>query len=553
MPLAHRHTEEERASMLLICMSKSDTYLRGKCHDIINGEPGQRRSCERGTAILKDNENGVPTATGEYNYSLSLADVLTYFGKLWETRIESRDLPTTSPTNDVLRGSVNEAHAAAPGSRRTVSEHAFNATRAFRVQRPSGGFNRGNSLEALWAAGFKDMNSSFVTSSDFAALDQDELADVLRNGGVRHGCYSISVRKDANGVESVEIICYNCYGLEHTMRSCPSPKKTRELNFVIKTLNKLNKNRKQNPRAGPPNMVPYGQQPRNGKETARPTRRQPTKYNGDGAREDECSVCDEDDSKSEYAGSIPPAPTRWLAHAASARATPAGARTCSLSFTGASAGELFSDEDGETDSEGAANAFTVHRAFCATPADVVPEPVAPLAIDLPAPAVVLEPAALLDLNPAAEPKPVELHDGALNTHDGPDEQWAAEKRQAEIQANSVSGDDKPEIDGYAEFAESDSDDALAEQLARLSARFETCAGFALRAADGQEPDEIDAVAAFAQTGFYDGEPEDAPVREYRHPRPIPEGIDFSLSGFYLNKPPLPDSDLAEPEPLETHE
>jgi len=245
------------------------------------------------------------------------------------------------------------------------------------------------------------------------------------------------------------------------VRSCPSPKKTRELDFVIETLNELNKNRKQNPRAGPPNRVPYGQQPRNGKETARPTRRQPTKYNGDGAREDECSVCDEDDSKSEYAGSILPAPTRWLAHAASARATPAGARTCGLSFTGASAGELFSDEDGETDSEGAADAFTVHRAFCATPADVVPEPAAPLAIDLPAPAVVLEPAALLDLNPAAKPEPAELHDGALNTHDGPDEQWAAEERQAEIQANSVSSDDEPEIDVYAEFAESDSDDALA--------------------------------------------------------------------------------------------
>jgi len=44
MPLAHRHTEEEMASKLLICMSKFDTFLHGKCHDIINGEPGQRGS-----------------------------------------------------------------------------------------------------------------------------------------------------------------------------------------------------------------------------------------------------------------------------------------------------------------------------------------------------------------------------------------------------------------------------------------------------------------------------------------------------------------------------
>ena len=256
----------------------------------------------------------------------------------------------------------------------------------------------------------------------------------------------------------------------------------------------------------------------------------------------ECSVCDEDDSK-EYAGSILPALTRWLAHAASACATPAGAKTCGLSFTGLSASELFDDENGEADEEGAFDAFTVHHTFCATPADVVTEPAAPLAIDLPAPAVVLEPAALLDLNPA----------------------------------------DEPEIDGYAEFAESDSDDALAEQLvqldlnpvapavepepaephdgwldthgwqAEIEAICEQIDVLSARYKTGPEPEEIDVMAAFAQSGFYDGEPEDAPVREYRLPRPIPEGIDFSLSGFYLNKPPLPDSDLAEPEPLETHE
>jgi len=332
------------------------------------------------------------------------------------------------------------------------------------------------------------MDSSFVTSSDFAALDQDE--DVLRNRGVCHGCYSISVHKDANGVESVEIICYNCYGLGHTVRSCPSPKKTRELDFGIETLNGLNKNRKQNPRAGPPNRVPYGQKPRNGKETARPARRQPTKFNSSGARvavqEDECSVCSDDESsQSDYAGSILPAPARWVAHAASARATARGAGTSNLSFTGASAGELFSDEDGETDAEEAANAFTVHHAYTAPAADAH-EP----AIDIPAPTAVpvlaapyadelnslgLQPttsrswragaswdlalaATQLDLNPvapAAEPEPAEQHDGWLDAHDGPNAQWAAEEWQAEIKANSISTkcDDEPEIDGYADLAQ----------------------------------------------------------------------------------------------------
>jgi len=138
VPLEDRYTEEEMARKILMCMSKFDTYLRRKRHDIINGEPGQRGLCERGTPVLETDEDGVEAPTGEYTYALSLADVLTYFGKLWETRIESRDLPITYPTNDVSRSSENEAHAAASGPRRaasgprrTVSEHAFAATSAF--------------------------------------------------------------------------------------------------------------------------------------------------------------------------------------------------------------------------------------------------------------------------------------------------------------------------------------------------------------------------------------------------------------------------------------
>jgi len=185
VPLVDRHTEEEMARKILMCMSKFDAFFRGKCHNIINGEPGQRGLCERVTPILELDEDSVAAPTGDYNYALSLPDVLTYFGKLWETRIEfglTRDLPITSPTNDVSRSSMSEAHAAASGPRRAVSEHAF-ATSAFSVRRPPGGFNRRNSLEALYAAGLKDMDSAFVTSSDFAALNRDELADALRNGG----------------------------------------------------------------------------------------------------------------------------------------------------------------------------------------------------------------------------------------------------------------------------------------------------------------------------------------------------------------------------------
>jgi len=324
------------------------------------------------------------------------------------------------------------------------------------------------------------------------------------------------------------------------VRSCPSPKKSREIDFVIETLIELNKNRKQNPRAGPPNRVPYGQKPRNGKETARPARRQPTKFNGSGARvavqEDECSVCSDDESsQSDYAGSILPAPARWVAHAASARATASGAGTRNLSFTGASAGELFSDEDGETDAEGAADAFTVHHAYAAPAADAR-EP----AIDIP-------------IAPTAKPEPAEPHDGWLDAHDGPNAQWAAEEWQAEIKANSISTkcDDKPEIDGYADLAQDGYDDAYYGD-ARAALPYETCADFALRAADGPEPEEIDVMAAFAQCGIDDVGPwPDIPVREFRLPRPEPEGTDFAARQA-ARAGILPDSDFAEPDPIETH-
>jgi len=373
------------------------------------------------------------------------------------------------------------------------------------------------------------------------------------------------------------------------VRSCPSPKKSRELNFVIETLNELNKNRTHNPRAGPPNRVPYGQKTSNVKETARPARRQPTKYNGDGAREDNCSVCDEDDSKSEYAGSIRPAPTRWLAHAASARATPAGARTCGLSFTGLSASELFDDEYGETDEEDAFDAYTVHHAFCATPADVVPEPAAPLAIDLPAPAVVPVLAAPLDpfvaeldgpepdvnglLVPTNRSRranatwnvvvesvredsawrfederhhehahddsdPFKLHDDVLYTHDGdPDAQRAALAHNSFLYDTYHDG--APEIDGFADFVQGDShgDD---EPPAQIDV--------------DDEPGQIDVIAAFAQSGSDGVEPrQPAPEHAYRLPRPMPEGYDEGYFDFLDYEPLLPDPDLAEPEPVETHE
>jgi len=66
----------------------------------------------------------------------------------------------------------------------------------------------------------------------------------------------------------------------------------------------------------------------------------------------------------------------------------------------------------------------------------------------------------------------------LNAHDDPDEQWAAEEWQADIKASSMSNrrDDELEIDGYADFAQSNSD---LEAYVQLHAALLLAAGDAL--------------------------------------------------------------------------
>jgi len=95
------------------------------------------------------------------------------------------------------------------------------------------------------------------------------------------------------------------------------------------------------------------------------------------------------------------------------------------------------------------------------------------------------------------------------------------------------------IDSYANFAQGDShgDD---EPPARINV--------------DDEPEQIDIIAAFAQSGSDGVEPrQHAPKHTYRLPRPVPEGHDEGYFDLLDYEPPLPDPDLAEPEPVETHE
>jgi len=100
-------------------------------------------------------------------------------------------------------------------------------------------------------------------------------------------------------------------------------------------------------------------------------------------------------------------------------------------------------------------------------------------------------------------------------------------------------DSAPKIDGYADFAQGDShgDD---EPPAQIDV--------------DDEPEQIDVIAAFAQSGSDGVEPrQHAPKHAYHLPRPVPEGYDEGYFDLLDYEPPMPGPDLAEPEPVETHE
>jgi len=119
-------------------------------------------------------------------------------------------------------------------------------------------------------------------------------------------------------------------------------------------------------------------------------------------------------------------------------------------------------------------------------------------------------------------------------------------------------DHEPKIDGYADLAQSDSDDAYYGD-ARAVLPYDDEAASAQDDPGDLELGQIDAGAIFAQCGMDDIGPwPDIPEREFRLPRPEPEGTNFAARhaarAGLLPDPDFaePDSDFAEPDPVETH-
>jgi hypothetical protein len=361
LPEQHRPTNPETATKMLQCFAKFDSHMRSITYKEINQPDGQRGRNEVGTQVL-DEDGAVVEGEFEPPFTLSLQMVREYYGKLWSSRIKDRDLPQTEPSSKIsTRGAAYPARVVRGSARRPTRNEAF----AVRVRLPAseaGELDRAASLSALYAAGCTEVDNGFATTSDFADIDVEELKQALRDGGVLDGCFSISTVQDADGVDSIEVVCYNCFGLGHTARSCTSPKKQRVIEFVVKTLNDLAARRKNNASKLPARQ-PYGQKTGQQRKPFPP--RQPKKFTAtartaEDGEYDSCDECEEELGRS----------ARVVERAASAYASTSSARlpARSLAFTGASPDDFFPDEATDRDEtlgEGDAGygPFKVHGAY----------------------------------------------------------------------------------------------------------------------------------------------------------------------------------------------
>ena len=140
-------------------------------------------------------------------------------------------------------------------------------------------------LFALQEAGFA-VRRGLTTTTDFEALPATELALAVQ--GDCEDCNALGFELehafDADGAESVDIICRGCRGFGHLVKHCPSPKKFRSYDYAITMLQNAKARAEERSRAAggasggsrpPPRgqRAPFQRLPRRFQQSAQPFRR----------------------------------------------------------------------------------------------------------------------------------------------------------------------------------------------------------------------------------------------------------------------------------------
>ena len=83
-----------------------------------------------------------------------------------------------------------------------------------------------------------DVRRDTTTTTNFSAVDTEELAQALESGHSEDGGFTLERCYDADDRGSVEIVCDNCRGFAHIKKNCPSPVKFRSFDYALAMLEK---------------------------------------------------------------------------------------------------------------------------------------------------------------------------------------------------------------------------------------------------------------------------------------------------------------------------
>jgi len=167
-------------------------------------------------------------------------------------------------------------------------------------------------LFALQEAGFA-VRRGLTTTTDFEALPATELALAVQGDCDAPG-FELVLATDADGAESVDVLCRGCRGAGHLVKHCPSPKKYRSLDYMITLLQNAKARAEERSRAvggasggnrPPPRgqRAPFQRLPRRFQQSTQPFRRFVKGNTSDKARlAEEGDEDGEDDDTDETAG-----------------------------------------------------------------------------------------------------------------------------------------------------------------------------------------------------------------------------------------------------------
>ena len=180
--------------------------------------------------------------------------MLAWFHAQWRAAVKNGTIAKSAPTSrhpGKPRATVESGHSMRHASLDSVDTALVLSSGVEAPSFTGRHVSPARTLGALQEAGFS-VRRGLTTTTDFEALPATDLALAIRGEPCEDDTteigFSLEHAFDADGAESVDVICRGCRGIGHLVKHCPSPKKYRSLDYCITLLRNAKARAEQNAR-----------------------------------------------------------------------------------------------------------------------------------------------------------------------------------------------------------------------------------------------------------------------------------------------------------------